>query len=117
MQLIHKNLLVAKSLNLRNVLSLKLVFFHEFVYAVATDICHVANSRLYFRHIILSLCFRLLYFFLSTLVNGEDDGKSEASPKKDKESVSVIISILQNIKCSEDSVAASKTKVVKDLSI
>ncbi|XP_030473954.2 sister chromatid cohesion protein PDS5 homolog A [Syzygium oleosum] len=54
--------------------------------------------------------YRLLYFFLSTLVNGEDDGKSEASPKKDKESVSVIISILQNIKCSEDSFASSKTK-------
>lgn len=81
------------------------------------DICHVANNRLYFSYMILSLCFRLLYFFLSTLVYGEDDGKSEAGPKKDKESVSAVISILQNIKCSEDIVDSAKTKVVKDLSL
>lgn len=80
------------------------------------DICHVANDRLYFRHMILSLCSRLLYFFLSTLVSGEDEGKSEAGPKKDKESVSVVISMLQNIKCSEDAVDSAKTKVLKDLS-
>lgn len=54
--------------------------------------------------------YRQLYLFLSTLINGEDDGKSEAGPKKDKESVSAVISILQNIKCSEDVVDSAKTK-------
>lgn len=91
--------------------------YHEFVYEGSTDVCHVANNRPYVRHMILSLCFRLLYFFLSALVNGEDDGKSEAGPKKDKESVSVVISLLQSIKCLEDAVDSAKTKVVKDLSL
>ncbi|KAI4311859.1 hypothetical protein MLD38_036722 [Melastoma candidum] len=53
---------------------------------------------------------RQLYYFLSTLIHGDDDGKAESGSKKEKENVSLIISVLRNIKRSEDVVDVSKTK-------
>lgn len=47
------------------------------------------------------------------LVHGDEDAKSEASTNKEKEreSISVIRSLFQSIKCSEDVVDAAKSKV------
>lgn len=47
------------------------------------------------------------------LVHGDDDTKAEASINKEKEieSISVIVSIFQSIKCSKDIVDATKSKV------
>ena len=47
------------------------------------------------------------------LVHRDEDAKSEASTNKDKdrESISIISSIFQSIKCSEDIVDAAKSKV------
>ncbi|KAI4365017.1 hypothetical protein MLD38_021039 [Melastoma candidum] len=54
--------------------------------------------------------YRQLYYFLSTLVNGDDERKSEPGSKKDDENVTIVLSVLQNIKRSEDVVDAAKTK-------
>ena len=53
---------------------------------------------------------RRLYVFLSMLVNGEEDDKSE-DVIKEKENISTIVSILETIKLSEDSVDTTKSKV------
>ena len=45
------------------------------------------------------------------LVNKDEDTKSEAGANKEKESISVIFSIFQSIKHSEDIVDATKSKV------
>lgn len=44
------------------------------------------------------------------LVNGEEDDKSE-DVIKEKENISTIVSILETIKLSEDSVDTTKSKV------
>ena len=54
---------------------------------------------------------RQLYFFLSMLVHGDEDGKSDIDISKDKESLSAIISIFESIKRSEDNVDSTKSKV------
>lgn len=46
------------------------------------------------------------------LMHGGEDGKSEVSIERDKESVSLILSIFQGIKCSEDAFDPAKSKVV-----
>ncbi|KAA8537266.1 hypothetical protein F0562_027047 [Nyssa sinensis] len=56
------------------------------------------------------LIYRQLHLFLSMLVHGDEDGKSEVSINKEKESISLIISILRSIKCSEDIVDPAKSK-------
>ncbi|KAI4371615.1 hypothetical protein MLD38_009943 [Melastoma candidum] len=53
---------------------------------------------------------RQLHYFLSTLVIGYDDRKSDPGSKKDDKNVTIVISVLQNIKRSEDVVDAAKTK-------
>ncbi|XP_017226187.1 sister chromatid cohesion protein PDS5 homolog A isoform X2 [Daucus carota subsp. sativus] len=53
--------------------------------------------------------YRRLYVFLSMLVNGEEDDKSE-DVIKEKENISTIVSILETIKLSEDSVDTTKSK-------
>ena len=45
------------------------------------------------------------------LIHGDEDGKSEGSIEKDKESICAILSILQCIKCSEDTLDPTKSKV------
>jgi hypothetical protein len=57
--------------------------------------------------------FRKLYLIISMLVHRDEEAKSEASTNKDKdrESISIISSIFQSIKCSEDIVDAAKSKV------
>ncbi|KAI8524884.1 hypothetical protein RHMOL_Rhmol13G0184300 [Rhododendron molle] len=54
--------------------------------------------------------YRQLHLFLSMLMHGGEDGKSEVSIEKDKESVSLILSIFQGIKCSEDAFNPAKSK-------
>ncbi|KAK9156348.1 hypothetical protein Sjap_003828 [Stephania japonica] len=56
--------------------------------------------------------YRQLYLFISILLYGEDDIKSElaTSASKEKETISSIMSILRSIKCSEDAVDAMKSK-------
>ncbi|XP_071922284.1 sister chromatid cohesion protein PDS5 homolog A-like isoform X1 [Coffea arabica] len=54
--------------------------------------------------------YRQLYFFLSMLVHGDEDGKSDIDISKDKESLSAIISIFESIKRSEDNVDSTKSK-------
>ncbi|KAL3521808.1 hypothetical protein ACH5RR_014642 [Cinchona calisaya] len=54
--------------------------------------------------------YRQLYFFLSMLVHGDEDGKSDISVSKDKESISAIISIFGSIKRSEDNFDPTKSK-------
>ncbi|XP_058199465.1 sister chromatid cohesion protein PDS5 homolog A isoform X2 [Rhododendron vialii] len=54
--------------------------------------------------------YRQLHLFLSMLMHGGEDGKSEVSIEKDKESVSLILSIFQGIKCSEDAFDPAKSK-------
>uniref|UniRef100_A0A5B7AN91 Sister chromatid cohesion protein PDS5 B n=2 Tax=Davidia involucrata TaxID=16924 RepID=A0A5B7AN91_DAVIN len=56
------------------------------------------------------LIYRQLHLFLSMLVHGDEDGTSEVSINKEKESISLIISIFQSIKCSEDIVDPAKSK-------
>ncbi|KAK4434769.1 DNA mismatch repair protein MSH6 [Sesamum alatum] len=53
--------------------------------------------------------YRQLYLFLSMLVHGDADGKSDVS-SKDKESVLLLNSFLQCIKHSEDAFDAAKSK-------
>ncbi|XVF28073.1 hypothetical protein REPUB_Repub14bG0164100 [Reevesia pubescens] len=54
--------------------------------------------------------YRQLYLTISMLVNKDEDTKSEGGADKDKESISVIFSIFQSIKHSEDIVDATKSK-------
>lgn len=54
---------------------------------------------------------RRLYVFLSMLVNGDEDDKSEDNINKENESILMIVSILETIKLSEDSVDKTKSKV------
>lgn len=54
---------------------------------------------------------RKLYLFLSMLVHGDGDGKSEVSSEKKKQCYTSILSIFQSIKNAEDSVDKLKTKV------
>ena len=55
--------------------------------------------------------FRQLHLILSMLVQRDEDVKSEVTANKEKEIISTITSIFQNIKHSEDVVDASKSKV------
>lgn len=61
------------------------------------------------------LFFRRLYSVISLLIHKDEDIKSEGG-NKEKESLPVIISIFQGIKCSEDLVDAAKTKVSQNFS-
>ncbi|KAL3519260.1 hypothetical protein ACH5RR_017409 [Cinchona calisaya] len=54
--------------------------------------------------------YRQLYFFLSMVVHGDEDRKSDITISKDKESISAIISIFESIKRSEDNVDSTKSK-------
>ncbi|XP_052202932.1 sister chromatid cohesion protein PDS5 homolog A isoform X2 [Diospyros lotus] len=54
--------------------------------------------------------YRQLYLFLSMLLHGDEDGRSEVCINKDKESICVILSIFQCIKCSEDTFDPDKSK-------
>lgn len=56
------------------------------------------------------LIYRQLYIVISLLVNKDEDVKSEANNKKEKESISAMVSIFQSIKVSEDIVDATKSK-------
>ncbi|XP_062162943.1 sister chromatid cohesion protein PDS5 homolog A [Alnus glutinosa] len=58
------------------------------------------------------LIYRKLYLIISMLVHRDEDTKSEASSnkEKDRESISIISSIFQSIKCSEDIVDTAKSK-------
>ncbi|KAL0398901.1 UNVERIFIED_CONTAM: Sister chromatid cohesion protein PDS5 [Sesamum radiatum] len=53
---------------------------------------------------------RQLYLFLSMLVHGEADGKSDVSISKDKETLSLLNSIFLSIRRSEDAFDAAKSK-------
>lgn len=61
-----------------------------------------------------SIFFRQLHLIISMLLHGDEDAKAEASTNKEKEieSISVIVSIFQSIKCSADIVDAAKSKVL-----
>ncbi|XP_016550308.1 sister chromatid cohesion protein PDS5 homolog A isoform X2 [Capsicum annuum] len=64
--------------------------------------------------------YRQLYIFLSMLVHGDEEGKSEGGFSKDKESILTIKSILLSIKHSEDAVDSTKSKnsyAVSDLGL
>ncbi|KAI3870579.1 hypothetical protein MKX03_022772 [Papaver bracteatum] len=50
-----------------------------------------------------------LHLFLSVVVHGGEDGKSEDSVKKKKESLSTLIAIFESIKCSEDVLDVKKS--------
>ncbi|EPS57807.1 hypothetical protein M569_17010, partial [Genlisea aurea] len=54
--------------------------------------------------------YRQLYAFLSMLVDVDADGKSDTSISKDKESISLLSSILQSIRKSEDVSDRTKSK-------
>lgn len=54
--------------------------------------------------------YRQLYFFLSMLVHRDADGKSDVSMSKDKESIILLHSIFQCIKCSEDAFNTAESK-------
>ncbi|XP_073137283.1 sister chromatid cohesion protein PDS5 homolog A isoform X2 [Henckelia pumila] len=54
--------------------------------------------------------YRQLYLFLSMLVHGDGDGKSEVSISKDRESTSLLNSIFLQIKRSEDAFDSTKSK-------
>ncbi|XP_035545747.1 sister chromatid cohesion protein PDS5 homolog A isoform X2 [Juglans regia] len=58
------------------------------------------------------LIYRQLHLIISMLVRGDEEAKSEAgtSKEKEREIISVICSIFQSIKCSEDIVDAAKSK-------
>ncbi|KAI8001212.1 hypothetical protein LOK49_LG09G01369 [Camellia lanceoleosa] len=54
--------------------------------------------------------YRPLHLFLSMLMHGDDDVKSEVSINKGQESISIIVSIFHCIKCSEDAADPAKSK-------
>ncbi|CAA2991927.1 sister chromatid cohesion PDS5 homolog B-like [Olea europaea subsp. europaea] len=54
--------------------------------------------------------YRQLYLLLSMLVTGDEDGKSDDSISKEKESISLLYSIFLCIKRSEDAFDATKSK-------
>ncbi|KAH6775849.1 binding protein [Perilla frutescens var. hirtella] len=54
--------------------------------------------------------YRQLYFFLSMLVHGDADGKSDVNMNKDKESIRLLHSIFQSIKCSKDAFNIAESK-------
>lgn len=54
--------------------------------------------------------YRQLYFFLSMLVHRDADGKYDVSMSKDKESIILLHSIFQCIKCSEDAFNTAESK-------
>ncbi|KAK9267394.1 hypothetical protein L1049_009819 [Liquidambar formosana] len=56
------------------------------------------------------LIYRQLHLFLSMLVHGDEDGKSEGSTNKEKERISAIYLIFQSIKRSDDIVDVAKSK-------
>ncbi|RZC50995.1 hypothetical protein C5167_019417 [Papaver somniferum] len=53
--------------------------------------------------------YRELHLFLSVVVHGDEDGKSEDSVKKKKECLSTLIAIFESIKCSEDVLDVKKS--------
>ncbi|XP_060185631.1 sister chromatid cohesion protein PDS5 homolog A isoform X2 [Lycium barbarum] len=64
--------------------------------------------------------YRQLHIFLSMLVHGDEDGKSEGGISREKESILTINSILHSIKHSEDAVDPTKSKnsyAVSDLGL
>ncbi|KAK6133264.1 hypothetical protein DH2020_033025 [Rehmannia glutinosa] len=54
--------------------------------------------------------YRQLYLFLSMLVHGDADGKSDVSISKDKESITLLNSTFQSIKRAEDAFDPAKSK-------
>ncbi|CAI9783991.1 unnamed protein product [Fraxinus pennsylvanica] len=54
--------------------------------------------------------YRQFYLFLSMLVHRDDEGKSDVSNNKDRESISLLYSIFLCIKNSEDAYSATKSK-------
>lgn len=56
------------------------------------------------------LIYRQLHLFISMLVHGGEDGKREGSTNQEKERISVVSSIFQCIKRSEDVVDVAKSK-------
>ncbi|GLU20621.1 hypothetical protein SLE2022_368110 [Rubroshorea leprosula] len=56
------------------------------------------------------LIYRQLYLIISMLVHKDEDTNSEGSTNREKEIISAVSSIFQNIKCSEDAVDAKKSK-------
>ncbi|KAL3614925.1 hypothetical protein CASFOL_040586 [Castilleja foliolosa] len=54
--------------------------------------------------------YRQLYLFLSMLMHGDADGKSDASISKDKESIKLLNAIFQSIRRSEDAFDPDKSK-------
>ncbi|XP_047942253.1 sister chromatid cohesion protein PDS5 homolog A [Salvia hispanica] len=54
--------------------------------------------------------YRKLYLFISMLVHGDGDGKSDVSISKDKETLSLLNSIFLCIKRSEDALDATKSQ-------
>lgn len=56
-------------------------------------------------------CFRKLYLFISMLVHGDGDGKSDVSISKDNETLSLLNSIFLCIKRSEDAFDTTKSQV------
>ncbi|KAL9146836.1 hypothetical protein ABFS82_13G137100 [Erythranthe guttata] len=54
--------------------------------------------------------YRKLYMFISMLVHGDADGKSDVSVSKDMETFSLLNSIFLRIKCSRDAFDAAKSK-------
>ncbi|CAN4114615.1 unnamed protein product [Withania somnifera] len=54
--------------------------------------------------------YRQLHIFLSMLVHGDEEGKSEGGISREKENISTIKSILHSIKQSEDAVDSTKSK-------
>ncbi|KAK4369677.1 hypothetical protein RND71_009152 [Anisodus tanguticus] len=64
--------------------------------------------------------YRQLHIFLSMLVYGDEEGKSEGGISREKESILTINSILHSIKRSEDAVDSTKSKnsyAVSDLGL
>ncbi|MED6121428.1 hypothetical protein PIB30_030020 [Stylosanthes scabra] len=55
--------------------------------------------------------YRQLHLVLSMILQRYVDAKSEATTNKDNETISTVTSILENIKCSEDIVDSSKSKI------
>ncbi|GER37526.1 sister chromatid cohesion protein pds5 [Striga asiatica] len=54
--------------------------------------------------------FRKLYLFLSMLLHGDAEGKSDDSISKDKDSIKLLCSIFQSIRHSEDAFDPAKSK-------
>jgi len=54
---------------------------------------------------------RRLHLFLSALLHGDEGGQSGVNPNK-RENYAKVVSLFNSIKCSEDAVDSTKSKVV-----